>query len=172
MAGNHSRPLYEEALELARGANYDKAQGYALLRQAHDGGDARATYAIATWYLFGVHVEKDPVVACGYLTQAAEAGVADAMYDLAVSYEKGIGVDKDTETAFEYYLRAALHGDHNAVFDVSRCYFWGIGIQQDRRIADIWADRAKALGVYEADEANPEENILKFPGSVDQGRPE
>lgn len=162
MSDKNSQSSYEKALRIAAGEKFDHNQVWTLLEQAHNTGDARATYAIATWYLHGTHVEKDSAKAAQYLKEAADAGIAEAMADLAVSYEKGIGVDEDVEAAFEYYLRAALHGDDDAVFEVARCYYWGIGVGKDRRIANIWADRAEKLGVYEAEEA--ETTILKFPG--------
>lgn len=169
MSGKSGQSPYDKALEIAMGDDFDHAQVYALLRQAHDAGDAQATYAIATWFLHATHVEKDLPEAVQYLTQAADAGIVESMYDLAVCYENGDGVEENAESAFEFYLRAARHGDDDAVFEVSRCYFWGVGVGQDRRIADIWADRAEALGVFKSEEPEAGAKILRVPGPKSRG---
>ena len=112
----------------------------------------RAQHALATLYLDGrrpyVRVNKRKGIAL--LKAAASANVVDAQFDLANCYELGEGVDKDERIAFEWYLFAALHGHSQCVWEVGRCYCFGIGITQDRRLADIFVDRAKELGIDES----------------------
>lgn len=169
MNEENGQSLYEKALGMALEEEFDHAQVYALLQQAHDAGDARATYAIATWFLHGTHVEKDLAEAVRYLTEAVEAGIPESMFDLAVCYEYGDGVAENAESAFDHFLRAALHGDDDAVFEVSRCYFWGMGVRQDRRIANIWAERAEELGVFQSEEPDSGDKILRFPDPEPRG---
>jgi TPR repeat protein len=148
---DESNDLYEKALIAATNATPDFAAATALLREAVGQGSAAATYALATWYLFGKEpfVSQDLAEAARLLKLAAKGGIPDAMFDLAVSYEKGKGLEQNKSKAFEYYLKAAIRGDAKAVFDVGRCLFWGIGVSEDRRLAQFWLDRAKELGTYE-----------------------
>jgi TPR repeat protein len=146
-----STKKYEHALRLARQQTKPSRQVYDLLLAAHSNGDGQATYALATWHLFGSPFTKiDYRVANGMLRLAADKGIADAAHDLAVSYEKGLGIGKSLPRAFEYYVRAALLGDTQSYFEVGRMYFHGIGTPRNRRLAEIWIGKAEALGAEEA----------------------
>ncbi|MDB5040949.1 MAG: hypothetical protein JWN27_1675, partial [Candidatus Eremiobacteraeota bacterium] len=46
-------PAYDSALQEMEGNAPDVRRAHELLRQAHASGDARATYALGTWYLHG-----------------------------------------------------------------------------------------------------------------------
>jgi TPR repeat protein len=85
--------------------------------------------------------------AVALLREAANGDVPDALYDLALCYENGEAVARNAAKAVELYLRAALLGETQSVYEVGRCYFYGIGVERDRRIARVWFDRAKKLGV-------------------------
>jgi TPR repeat protein len=143
--------LYEAALSKASKPNADLASVAEILTKAMNLGSVEATYALATWYLFGKHFRKSYVKGCVLLRKAASAGSRDAMFDLAVSYEGGLGVQKSEKKAYEYFLGAALRGDGKAIFNVGRCTYYGIGVPRDRRVARLWLDRASELGVYESD---------------------
>ena len=126
----------------------DAKRGLRLLLQAMSAGDARAAYALGTWYLHGTElIKKDIRHAVVLLKQAAEQNVPDALFDLANCYEKGAGVRKSERQAYRLYVRAALWGDKQSVYEVGRCLFYGIGTKRDRRLADTWLARAEALGV-------------------------
>jgi TPR repeat protein len=88
--------LYDRAMSEARNKAGDPAKTHRLLTRAHERGDARATYALASWYLHGKEgiVSRHPAKAVALLRAAAEDDLAEAAFDLAVSYEKGIGVRK------------------------------------------------------------------------------
>jgi uncharacterized protein len=148
---DEAETLYRQALREATTASPNFARAAQLLEEAARLGHAKATYALATWHLFGKEpfVRRDYDEAVRLLRLAAAAGVPDAMYDLAVCYEKGKGVAKDEREAFENYLRAAIRDDAKAIFAVGRCLFWGIGVAQDQHIARLWLDRADELGTYE-----------------------
>ncbi len=137
----------------------DFETGLALLRVAVEAGEPIAQFALATLYLDGrqpyVRVNKRKGIAL--LKAAALANVVDAQFDLANCYELGEGVDKDGRLAFEWYLRAALYGHSQSVWEVGRCYYFGIGITQDRRLSDIFADRAKELGIDDSADEEPRE---------------
>src|ERR1700761_9323623 len=98
---------YERALKLARGPEGESRVVFDLLTASHNEGDARATYALATWFLHGslfTPINKKKAVAL--LKVVAKAGVADAAFDLAVSYEIGEGIAKSPKLAFEMHVRA------------------------------------------------------------------
>ena len=142
---------YETALRLAqqrreKGLPQTK-KVYDLLLKAERRGDARAVYALATWYLHGSEFTKINIRrATSMLRKAADGNVADANYDLAVSYAKGVGLKKSPQRAFEYYTKAALLGDAQAHAEVGRMLYWGIGTARNRRLARIWLDRGESLG--------------------------
>jgi TPR repeat protein len=119
-----------------------------LLQRIAAKGDPNAAVALATWYHFGEHVEKDIAKAVDLLKVAATANVPIALYNLAVSYEEGEGIRKSEKRAYEHYLRAAVWGEEQSVYEVGRCLFYGIGVARDRRLAQIWLDRAEALGDF------------------------
>ena len=125
---------------------------FSLFEQAHESGDPRATYAIATWYLHGRYVNKNINKAVALLKQSARKKIPDAMHDLAVCYEKGAGVKKGKRKAFELYLKAALRNDHQSVEEVARCYWFGLGVNRDRIVARNWYERAVELGVGEVND--------------------
>lgn len=141
---------YEAALKLARLKKRATRRVYDLLLEADRSGDARATYALATWFLFGNRFcKKDYRQAVAMLQRVAVANISAAAYDLAISYEKGIGVRKSLKRAFENYVRAALLGDAQSYFEVGRMYFHGLGTARNRILAEIWYSKAAELGVKE-----------------------
>lgn len=140
---------YAEALKRMRRKNPALDEVADLLSAAHAAGDARATYALATWHLHGRFFRKSIRKAVALFRQAARHNVPDALFDLAICYELGEGVQKNEKTALELYLRAALQGDQQSVHEVGRCYYYGIGVKRDRDVADVWLARAEQLGVKE-----------------------
>jgi TPR repeat protein len=136
-----TRP-YETALREAQKRRPNLDLAFKLLTRADKRGDARATYALATWYLHGKCVARDVRKATTLLRRAADKDVPDALFDLAVSLEKGVGVPRNPRKAAELYLRSALAGEIRAYFEVGRCYFHGIGFRTDRRVARIWLNVA------------------------------
>jgi TPR repeat protein len=142
---------YERALRLAqKNKKSPPRTAYELLVAADKEGDARATYALATWYLFGspfTPVKKSEAIRL--LKKATEGGVADAAHDLAVAYEKGDGVKKSLNQAFELNMYAALLGDAQSFYEVGRMYHYGIGVSRNRRLAKHWLEKAETLGIKE-----------------------
>ncbi len=118
-----------------------------MLQDAFAMGDADATYALATWHLFGQppYIAKNPKEAVRLFKIAASGGASDAMYDLAVSYEVGTGIERNLRRAFQNYVRAALHGNSKAIYEVGRCLYYGIGVAKDRVTAGIWLDRSRKI---------------------------
>lgn len=140
---------YELALREARRKRPNPSKAYQLLLRAHRKGDARAAYALGTWYLFGRKgvVEKNLSKAVALLRQAADAEHPDALYDLAVCYAKGVGVRRSDRKAVVLYLRAALRGEKQSAYELGRCYWHGAGVQRDRRVARVWLDYAEKFDI-------------------------
>jgi TPR repeat protein len=142
------RSLYDEALSLARVKNPDLAQVRTMLEDALSRGDARAAYALGTWYIHGREpaVRKNLKEGVRLLRVAAAAGVPDALYDLAVCYQKGAGVAKNELRALALYLKAGLRGEPGALKEVGRCFYHGYGVARNTKIARVFLDRAAELG--------------------------
>lgn len=125
----------------------DDEAAFAHLTEAHEAGDARASYALGTWYLHGHFVKRNLRTAMAFLRQAAKQGHPDALYDLAICHEKGAGTRKSEAKAAECYLAALLEGDEQSIYELGRCFYWGIGVQQNRRLARVLMDKADRLGL-------------------------
>ena len=140
---------YESALKEAQLKNGDIRKAYGLLIRGHKAKDDRATYALATWYLFGREnvIEKDLKRAVGLLRESALANNADALHDLAVCYAKGAGVRKSDSKAAQLYVQAAIYGDKQSAYEVGRCYWHGIGVKRDRKIARVWLNHADQFSI-------------------------
>ncbi|MBI2571653.1 MAG: sel1 repeat family protein [Candidatus Schekmanbacteria bacterium] len=141
--------LYEVALKEVRMDNADINKVLDLLTKAHALGDARATYALATWYLHGHNVLMDMDKAISFLRKADKRGIAPASYDLAVCYEKGMGVKKSRARAIQLYTKAALLGDRPSIYEVGRCIYFGFGVSRDKKYGMMWIDLARRFGVVE-----------------------
>jgi TPR repeat protein len=139
---------YERALKLMRSSGRKTRRVYELLIAADASGDARATYALATWFLHGTKFTKKNIAHGTRLLQlAASKNIPNALYDLAVSYEQGVEVRKSKRQAFNLYLRAALLGERQSIYEVGRMYYYGIGVRKNRRLAEIWLDCAELRGI-------------------------
>jgi TPR repeat protein len=145
--GRLTKAPYEQALALATRKRPDFERAAELLLRADQARDARATYALGTWYLYGRHFRKDVRRGMRLVKRAAEAGIPDALFDLAVSYELGRTVPKNERKAALLYLKAALGGYYQAAYEVGRCYYYGIGCAADRPIGCTWIEYAAAHGV-------------------------
>lgn len=140
---------YDLALLAARRKLPDLAHVAALLESAHSSNDRRATYALATWHLYGhAGYAKNLRKAVQLLKHAANSDVTAAHFDLAVCYETGEGVKKNEARAYLHYLAAALNGDLDSLGEVGRCLFHGIGTTRDRKAAEVWFRRADAMNVH------------------------
>ncbi|HDH01092.1 MAG TPA: sel1 repeat family protein, partial [Nitrospirae bacterium] len=54
---------------------------------------------------------------------------------------------KNLNLALEYYMRAALNGEKQSVYEVGRMYYHGIGVEKNRKLAKVWYEHAKKLGI-------------------------
>ena len=103
--------LYYKALRLAEQEDYDYHDVLHLLNESIRLGNKKASYALATWYLNGIHVRKNYKKGFSLLQKAIQGGTEnnftlykDALSDIAVCYELGNGVQKDKQKAYYYYF--------------------------------------------------------------------
>lgn len=145
---------YDKALKTAELEPLNKKLGYKLFLQAHEEGDGRASYVIATWYLNGLEgvLRKNIKKALPLLKEAMKSHIAEAAFCLAICYETGRGVRKSEKKAFELYTQAAFWGDVDSYHEINRMYYHGIGVKKNIRLSDIWYEKAKELGYVEEDE--------------------
>ncbi len=137
--------FYNKALKEANSKRPKLSVAYELLYKAHSLGNYKATYAIATWYLFGKYLKKNYKKAVDLLQLATKGNLPEVFYDLAVCYESGKGIKADKRQAFLNYLSAALMGDKQSIYEVGRCYYYGIGINKNAELSKRWLDAAKYL---------------------------
>lgn len=142
-----SEKLYKAALKEVELKQPNIERTLELLNKSMLLGNASATYALGTWYLFGKHVRKNRVKGVKFIKQAADQNISMACYDMGVSYETGVGIKKDLKLAFHYYIKAALLGDKQAIYEVGRCYYYGIGVKKDLKLADLWLDTSAHFGI-------------------------
>lgn len=135
---------YDNALAICRESEPNLSKAYALLTKASQEGDQRATYALATWHLFGNDaVKKNEKLGVDILKSLEYSNIAEAIFDLAVSYDHGKGVRKNSKKAFSLYMRAALLGDPCSCEQISQYYGEGKVVKFDRSLEDAWRKRAK-----------------------------
>ena len=149
---------YEEALRNARAENVDGQAVLSALSKAHEEGDARATYALASWNLNGadfvpVNVQKGIEL----LRSIEDQPVAEALYDLAVAYDLGKGVRRNPRKAFELYMKSALLGHLEANRQVGQFFIAGEFVQFNRNIGRMWNRRGQ---LTEAEISPPQRLLL------------
>ena len=123
-----------------------KAEAFAKLKEAADGGDLEAMVALAGCYANGEGVERDDKKTVELYTLAMDKGSADATYKLGWCYDTGFGVAQDVPKAVELYQKAADNGSVPAMFNVAVCYYNGDGTKQDQKKAVEMYQRAADAG--------------------------
>ena len=83
---------------------------------------AGAQYNLATMYINGQHVARDPETAARYFTRAALHADSDSQYALGKLRYEGIGLSKDVGKALEWYRRAALQHHKEAQRQLGKHY--------------------------------------------------
>lgn len=124
----------------------DFEAAFELLLRASSMDNSEAIYAIGTWYLHGVHVDKNIYKSAEYFHASCRLNHPTACFDLAICYENGEGVEKNTKLAFEHYVKAALWGHKGSLFEVHRCLYYGIGVIENKELSLIWLDRYNGIG--------------------------
>ncbi len=95
----------------------------------------RQELKMASAYLAGKGVPKDPVQAAYWFRKAADLGDPQAQNELGYLYIWGLGVDKDAGQAFRWFARAAGSGWQQAKLNMAVMYMRGIGVARDPAFA-------------------------------------
>jgi len=99
------------------GCPVDAAQSIHWYTVSSEGGDARAQFALAGWYLTGAQgiMDSNDQEAYRYCLLSAKQEYPKAEYALGYFYEMGIGIDANLEESKAWYKKAADHGDKRAI---------------------------------------------------------
>lgn len=95
----------------------------------------RQELKMASAYLAGRGVAKDPVQAAYWFRKAADQGDPEAQNEMGYLYTWGIGVDKDAGQAFRWFARAAGGGWQQAKLNMAVMYMRGMGVARDPKFA-------------------------------------
>jgi TPR repeat protein len=114
-----------------------------------DGGSADAMDNLATMYLFGIGLSRDPVNALRWYVRSAARGNVHSIYSVAVMAEKGLGTSRNVQLARAMYRRAAESGFTPAMIRVSEDYARGSGGKRDLIEAYAWLQVALQSGLPE-----------------------
>jgi localization factor PodJL len=147
-AATDTQPVEPAAAPITR--DIPSQVGPAALRDAAQGGDAKALYVVGTQLAEGAGLSSNMQEAAGWFEQSAELGFAPAQYRIGNLYEKGIGVDRDFDKARRWYQLAANQGNSNAMHNLAVLYATGADIAPDNEAAVRWFTRAAALGVKDS----------------------
>lgn len=109
--------------------DYDKALEW--LQKAADKGYIAAIEMIASWYMSGIHVEKDPSRALELYKKGAALGDCSCMYAIGYQYYTGKAISKDLAKAMEWFSVASDHGSSPAAFYMGYMYANAEGVERD-----------------------------------------
>jgi TPR repeat protein len=123
---------------------------FAAVKTRADKGDADAQLSVASFYVSGNGVARDPVKAAKYIRKAAEQGLARAQCLLGLAYSNGDGVKADKAEAARWLRRAAEQGLAEAQFDLGMCYANGDGVAKNPVLAVEWYRKAAAQDLVDA----------------------
>jgi TPR repeat protein len=114
-------------------------------------GDGEAQISLASHYVNGTGVARDPAKAVKWLRKAADQGLARAQCLLGLSYANGEGVKPDKNEAARWMRRAADQGLAEAQFDLGMCYANGDGVPKNAAEATAWYRKAADQGLPDAE---------------------
>ncbi len=120
-----------------------------LTKSAEQGLDI-AQVRLAEMYLAGEGVQKDTMVAVGWLLVAEENGVPIGTMHLADCYFYGWGNYKDLDRARMYYEKSVENGFSGPMMRLGMIYEQGIGVPSDLAKAKEWYQKALDHDVNEA----------------------
>lgn len=90
------------------------------IKNAAQAGQVAAQYNLGYYYLNGIGVKKDHILALFWLKSAANKGYAKAQNYLGTFYETGISVLPDKKSALFWYEKAANKGNENGKNNFNR----------------------------------------------------
>lgn len=113
-------------------------------------GNMAAQYELASRYLDGRDVPRDPAQATEWFRKAAANGSAPAQYRLGAIYEKGNGVPRSAKEAAVWYRKAADAGNVRAMHNLAVLIADGLDGKPDYGLAADWFRKAAEFGVRDS----------------------
>lgn len=138
--------LYSIYITGCEGVDANPSQALRFLRQAAQGGSARAQANLAGEYASGNNIDKDPFSAYDFARRSAEQDDVLGMLRLAEFHREGVGVPVDPERAIALLERAASmdvgHWDRvnkqSAQYNLGQMFDAGEGVPRDIHQAIAW----------------------------------
>lgn len=106
-----------------------------VLKAGCESGHGPSCGYVASLYLTGVGVDKDPAAESRYWTKGCDLGDADACGNLGWNYAHGRGVAVQAETGAELTRRACFQGVNFACNNYGVMHEQGLGVDENPRIA-------------------------------------
>lgn len=166
LAADYFRKAAEQGDAMAQ---YNLGRCYHFVKNAEDAaiwykkaaeqGYVRAQAALGEYYLEGIGVKKDELLAFKWLRKAAEQGDSVAQYNLGKCYEvfdailpsdtlgEGIWTADPSGTAFCLYSMAAEQGVVEAQLRLAHCYMYGRGIGKSAEEAVKLYEKVASAGL-------------------------
>jgi len=113
-------------------------------------GVASAQFELASRYMDGRDVTRDPALAAQWFEKAARQGFAPAQFRLGSMYEKGVGVERDYATARKWYNSAASAGNARAMHNLAVLMIEGEDAKPLYAAAAQWFRKAAEYGVRDS----------------------
>jgi len=139
---------YNDSLDCleGKGVPEDLRKSFALNAKAAHGGHGEAVLAMGWYYLGGVGVGRDLVLARKWYRESARRGEPRAMFSLGrIALE-----EQDFSEAFTWFRRAVDHGHARSLYWLGRHYWKGKGVAQDKKRAMALFHQAAGKKVKEA----------------------
>lgn len=126
--------------------HYCSSEGFHVLENAADAGDAEAQYRYAMVLERGLCGKRDPVRAFALLTNAGLKGHAKSAVLVAHLYSEGTALPRDPEQANRFYRIAAKQGDVEAQHSLGVSLLREAGSDEDVSEAVHWLTEAAEEG--------------------------
>ena len=173
-----------ESCAKGKSAPSNVAEVVNALREAAEGGDAKAQFHLGECYENGKGVATNATEAIKWYRAAAEQGYVKAQYRLAMRYVFGRGVDKDEVEGGKWIRKAVDQGDADGQTILGRMYRDGFeGVKKDEAEAATWfrkaAEQGHAVAQYELGkvydkgihgEKNMTEAVIWYLKAAEQGK--
>ena len=132
---------------LTAGTPDEEAEGIRILRELAVKGDSESLETLASAYLKGIGVPRNPEAAIRLYTLAANAGDKRACFSLALLYRRGEDVPRDTDAAMKWLKKSVELGYGQAKAVLGSLYLGGRGVEQDTEKGLAILHEAAAEGV-------------------------
>lgn len=128
----------------------NKSDGFRLMLEVADGGNAFAQSLMAIFFFAGEYTDMDEKTASHWLLDAAEGGNSQAQYFLAHEYRAGRLVERSLSLTEHWLRKSAEQGNSSAQVSLGKLLVSGDGGVANDHEAFNWLDMAAGQGNPEA----------------------